>query len=218
MHSRCIPCRLHVGMGTARWAPRAPGRIASKQTQHTSSCSICRRGGVAGGVSSSRVGVNDIPPERADVLMDCWLRRRDAIYSDKSARQRTSRLCDCVFFFFGGGGGVEGVEGLWMECCLRRRGAIYSDESATRRTSEGFNFWRLVVGLGTTVWDYSTRRRVRCQVWLLPCFSLGLVNGWIVDGGGGTLCKATSPLRDARPNDAIFEGLLDWWLRRRDAI
>ena len=49
-----------------------------------------------------------------------------------------------------------------------------------------------------------------CVVKCGCCFSLGLVNGWIVDCGGGTLCKATSPLRDARPNDAIFEGLLDW--------
>ena len=29
--------------------------------------------------------------------------------------------------------------------------------------------------------------------------------------GGGTLSKATSPLRDARPKDGMFEGLLwDW--------
>ena len=122
-------------------------------------------------LSSSRVGVNDIPPERADVLMDCWgCGRRDAIYSDKSARQRTSRLCDCVFFlfFFLGGGEVwRGLRACWwsVDC---GGGALSTATSPLRDAlPEGFNFWRLVVGLGTTVCDNSTRRRVRCQVWLL---------------------------------------------------
>ena len=88
MHSRCIPCRLHVGMGTARWAPRSPGRSASKQTQHTSSCSTCRRGGVAGGVSSSRVGVNDIPPLRTG-FVDGLLAAAAGRYRKRRVRRTT---------------------------------------------------------------------------------------------------------------------------------
>ena len=55
-------------MGTARWAPRASGRNASKHTQHTSSCAVCRWVGLAGGVSSSRVGVSDMPHVRSEVV------------------------------------------------------------------------------------------------------------------------------------------------------